>query len=69
MPVIGRLDKQVDAVLIKPLASKGEQATERDAAQLQENIARSPSATQAPGETNSSELQPVTRQELPVWLL
>jgi hypothetical protein len=67
MPVIGRLDEQVDDVLIKPLARKGEQEMETVAPQ--ENIARSQATTQAAKETNSSGLQPAEREELPVWLL
>ena len=70
MPVIGRLDEQVDAVLIKPLARKDEPDRSARVEQEYENIARPQTATpEAASETDSSDAGHAAREELPVWLL
>ncbi len=70
MSVIGRLDEQVDAVLIAPLARKGEgQAPQRCAAEPHENIEQPRTATRTEGETEDAESTRARRDELPVWLL
>ena len=69
MPVIGRLDEQVDAVLIKPLARKDEPAGDARAKQEYENIAQPQTATETAGETDFSDETKAARDELPVWLL
>ena len=69
MPVIGRLDEQVDAVLITPLERRGE--PERDAvdARSNENIAQPQSAIPTASETDAQVRRHAKREELPVWLL
>jgi hypothetical protein len=67
MSVIGRLDEQVDAVLIAPLARKGEK--DASTAQPHENTSRSQTATGTTRETEDSNDTPARRDELPVWLL
>jgi hypothetical protein len=69
MPVIGRLDEQVDAVLIKPLARKDEPDGDARAQHEHENIARPQTATPTTGETDFSVNDHTQREELPVWLL
>lgn len=63
MPIIGRLDDQVDEVLIKPLSRRPETGD-----------ARAEPPPQIPTPDDSHEATPETagerdRQELPVWLL
>lgn len=60
MSVIGRLDEQVDEVLIRPLSKKNEQET---SARENENQALSEPIEE------SAEKQDRKRDELPVWLL
>ena len=69
MPVIGRLDDQVDAVLIKPLERRDEQEADTATAQSRENIAQPQTATQTAGESEFSANTHARREELPVWLL
>ena len=67
MAVIGRLDEQVDAVLISPLAKKrGETAPA--APPVPEQQQPSPSPTSAAADTADVESK-VARETLPVWLL
>jgi hypothetical protein len=70
MSVIGRLDEQVEAVLIKPLERRGEPAGDGDdVAPPNENIERPQSAIQTALEKQSTGSTPAERAELPVWLL
>jgi hypothetical protein len=69
MPVIGRLDEQVDDVLIKPLERRGEPAGDDPAARSNENIARPQSAIQKGIETLAQPHGRAEQEELPVWLL
>jgi hypothetical protein len=69
MPVIGRLDEQVDAVLITPLAGKGEPGRDARDARSNENIARPQSAIQTACVTDAQGKRHAEREELPVWLL
>lgn len=65
MPVIGRLDDQVDEVLIKPLSK-------RRGVEDEQTTSKQAPLTESPTE---AEPQPATRdekseeEELPVWLL
>ena len=61
MPVIGRLDKQVDDVLIAPI-SKRRRDDEREPEQTEE-----PDAT--PTQTPPADESSFKTDELPVWLL
>ena len=65
MPVIGRLDEQVDDLLIKPLSKKG--ALEDAPARVRERPAAAPPAPT--GEHPEATGDNSARQELPVWLL
>jgi hypothetical protein len=69
MSIIGRLDEQVDAVIIKPLARRGETEQESVAARPNENIAQPQSAIQKGLETDAHVEAPAKQEELPVWLL
>ena len=69
MPVIGRLDEQVDAVLIKPLERRGEPERNSVAARSNENIERPQSAIQTALEKDAQPDARADREELPVWLL
>jgi hypothetical protein len=69
MPVIGRLDEQVDAVLITPLAKRSEPEQDDGAARSNENIARPQSAIQTASEMDAHLRRHTKREELPVWLL
>ena len=69
MPVIGRLDEQVDAVLITPLAKRREPERDDGAVRSNENIARPQSAIQTASEMDAQVGRSAKREELPVWLL
>jgi hypothetical protein len=64
MPVIGRLDKQVDERLIAPI-SKRRRDDERTTEQTEEPTEPDTTPTQTPRADESS----VKADELPVWLL
>ena len=69
MGVIGRLDDQVDSVLIAPLDRNRRDTTE---AQEQSENPQSTSPqtnAQAPGEAERFQNERAGREELPVWLL
>jgi hypothetical protein len=69
MSVIGRLDEQVDAVLIAPLARKGEGQARTSAAEPHENIEQPRTATRTESEKEDSDNRRARHDELPVWLL
>ena len=64
MSVIGRMDKQVDDVLISPLARKNEQRKED-----QESVEKPDSQAKAQPEFTSAQNRREEREALPVWLL
>jgi hypothetical protein len=72
MPIIGRLDEQTEAILIKPLekrdAHKPGQATEdeRPPGAAEHST---PSMKIMPRDEESSRDKPKARDALPVWLL
>ena len=66
MSVIGRLDGQVDDVLIKPLSKKGGRAGTREDAPAQPPAPR-PADAESPADDAPERERPP--QELPVWLL
>jgi hypothetical protein len=63
MSVIGRLDEQVDEILITPLQRKNNQETN------EQEAGQSPSRETAQIESGSSEKKRAERETLPVWLL
>jgi hypothetical protein len=65
MPVIGRLDGQVDEVIIKPISERrrGEDAPDAD------DATDTPHDTPAPTHTPSVPESSADTGELPVWLL
>ena len=67
MPVIGRLDGQVDEVIIKPISERRRDTEETPAdPEDKETPERPPSAQPHTPHANESSAEP---DELPVWLL
>ena len=66
MAVIGRMDEQVDAVLIEPLRRKGERAADRRDPTAGEAAPARPPITPVQSEDADA---PAAAHELPVWLL
>jgi hypothetical protein len=64
MPVIGRLDEQVDDVLIKPLSKKGEREDAHADAPARSDATR---PAGAPADDAPARQRPP--RELPVWML
>ena len=72
MSVIGRLDEQVDAVLITPLGKRdGQKISDTAPVERAPDTAESSAqkGTPAPSDKEVSEHEPSCRDELPVWLL
>lgn len=69
MGVIGRLDDQVDSVLIAPLDRNRRDTTEAQHQSENPQPTRSQTDAQAPGEAEGFQHAPAVREELPVWLL
>ena len=69
MTVIGRLDDQVDSVLIAPLDRNRRRSTEAKEQPENEQAAPPQTDAQAPDEAESFQHEQVEREELPVWLL
>ena len=71
MPVIGRLDDQVDAVLIKPLTTKNAQPAQEDkkapGSKGEQTVADAQSRVDDRNESSASKSG--QREDLPVWLL
>ena len=65
MSVIGRLDEQVDAVLIAPLKRKGEPAE----GEREQKRARAEQVEQTPRAPRKQGKEQTAADELPVWLL
>lgn len=64
MSVIGKLDEQINRVLIEPLAADYESSVEDTAKTLPPHLPPSPPVTEAQRDRSRDE-----RHELPVWLL
>ena len=72
MSVIGRLDEQVDAVLIAPLKKRGEKQPDEMTSSARSpalDVQSSVKLGRAPGSDKMSEQESHKRDELPVWLL
>jgi hypothetical protein len=69
MPVIGKLDNQVDAVLIAPLDRNRPRTTEAREQTSTEHTAPSGPGIQTPEDADGSQNTRARREELPVWLL
>lgn len=69
MAVIGRLDDQVDSVLIAPLDRNRRRTTEAQAQPENQSPASAQTDAHAPGEAESLQNEQAEREELPVWLL
>jgi hypothetical protein len=67
MPVIGRLDGQVDEVIIKPIS--GRRREEESPAPAQSREAPTDPAERAPVQTPDGNESSAEPGELPVWLL
>ncbi|HMF57099.1 MAG TPA: hypothetical protein VK619_12215 [Pyrinomonadaceae bacterium] len=68
MSVIGRLDEQVNDVMIKPLAERDKRAPE-DAARAQGDERKSITSEDTPLNQEGSEFNERKRGEMPVWML
>lgn len=76
MSVIGRLDDQVDALIIRPVKKRGAQQTAEDATPPEQPTNRTDQANrvayakgQAAKDHEHSEQERSAPDELPVWLL
>lgn len=70
MGIIGRLDDQVDRVLISPLAKKGRAEIERgQESRAAENVSRSEKASRRRRERGQKDEDGAQQMELPVWML
>ena len=68
MSVIGRLDEQVDAVLIAPLKKRGEQPPDEPHSPARD-VPSSAKHIRAPDSDEKPEQKSRKSDELPVWLL
>jgi hypothetical protein len=69
MSVIGRLDDQVNRVLIAPLDKNRQSKTDEREAALDEQAAAPHAVQPTPEENESSHKERAAPEELPVWLL
>lgn len=69
MPVIGRLDGQVEEVIIKPISERGREEEAPAPAQSREEPAPPDPAERAPVQTPDRGESSADGGELPVWLL
>jgi hypothetical protein len=69
MAVIGRLDNQVDSVLIAPLDRNRRDKMETEVQPENQPPASSQTDARAQGEDESFQNERAAREELPVWLL
>ncbi|HEX8283621.1 MAG TPA: hypothetical protein VF588_09710 [Pyrinomonadaceae bacterium] len=68
MPVIGRLDGQVEEVIIKPISERRPEAEEPPAPPQSRDTPPAP-AERAPSQTPQVDESSADADELPVWLL
>jgi hypothetical protein len=76
MSVIGKLDEQVEAIIIAPVAGKGEKLNRKEQNQRQDKPSRSHNSEQSGSENESANGRQegaannrAQKNELPVWLL
>ena len=69
MPVIGRLDGQVDAVIIKPISGRRRQEDSPAPAHSREAPEPPAPAERDPSQTPDRDESSAAGDELPVWLL
>jgi hypothetical protein len=69
MPVIGRLDGQVEEVIIKPISERGREDESPAPAHSREEPAPRAPAERAPFQTPDGDESSAGGGELPVWLL
>jgi hypothetical protein len=69
MPVIGRLDGQVEEVIIKPISERRREGEPPAPAQSREAPAPPDPAERAPVQTPDGDESSAEPDELPVWLL
>ena len=69
MPVIGRLDGQVDEVIISPISRRRREAEPPPAPQNEEPPEPSGTSDHAPSQTPNVGESSAEAEELPVWLL
>jgi hypothetical protein len=69
MPVIGRLDGQVDEVIISPISRRPREEERPPAPQNEETPEPADSPGRAPSQTPRAGESSAQADELPVWLL
>ncbi|MBV8859842.1 MAG: hypothetical protein JOZ02_23115 [Acidobacteria bacterium] len=69
MPVIGRLDGQVDEVIISPISRRRGEAAPPPTPKNEETPGPSDSPDRAPSQTSDVDESSANADELPVWLL
>ena len=69
MPVIGRLDGQVDEVLISPISRRQREEEPPPSTKNEETTEPSGSSDRTPFQTPNRDESSANADELPVWLL
>lgn len=69
MPVIGRLDGQVDEVIISPISRRQREEEPPPVPRNEETSKPSDSSHHAPSQTPNVDESSANADELPVWLL
>lgn len=69
MPVIGRLDGQVDEVIISPISRQQREEESPSLHKNEETSEPSDSSDRAPSQTPDVDESSANADELPVWLL
>lgn len=69
MPVIGRLDGQVDEVIISPISRRQRDEEPSPVPKNEERPGPSDSSDRAPSQTPDVDESSANADELPVWLL
>lgn len=69
MPVIGRLDGQVDEVIISPISRQRREEEPPPVQKNEETSGPSDTSNHAPSQTPTADESSANAGELPVWLL
>lgn len=69
MSVIGRLDDQVNEIIIKPVGARRRQGNEETRAPLEESALPTPAKTEEVRAHDEEKAKARSQPELPVWLL
>jgi hypothetical protein len=69
MPVIGRLDGQVEEVIISPISRRGREEEPRPSSENERTPGPPAPPDRAPSQTRPTRESSANADELPVWLL